>query len=209
MNCSRNQQSPFQFDENETATVGNKVFSVLLGGVIPAKLRGTVDSTYYTHYSAISTAQSNWRLKSLGRQDVNKTMSNVYAFVANQTGYKNVDISPDQIPLNNATGTYPGPLNSDLYTPFWAPDDISVIGAGGQGVLVLPGLNTSMTRSTLAQPVNLTSEGLSNPWSNLPNPGGASTSTGSGNSKGAAVPLSANSYAPVFAAILAVGTLFV
>jgi hypothetical protein len=209
MNYSRNQQSPLQFDENETATVANKVFSVLLGGAVPAKLRGTVDSTYYTHYSAISTIQSNWRLKSLGRQDVNKTVSNVYAFVANQTGYKNVDLSPDQMPINNASGTYPGPLNSELYTPFWAPDDISVIGAGGQGVLILPGLNTSMTRSTLAQPVNLTSEGLPNPWSNLPTPGGASTSTEPGHSNGATVPLSTNSYAPIFAAILAMGTLFV
>src|SRR5258708_2064903 len=145
MNCSRNQQSPFQFDENETGTVPNQIFSVLLGGAIPEKMRGTVDSTYYTHYSAITTTQLNWRLKSLGRQDVNKTMSNVYAFVANQTGYKNVDISPDQIPSTNVTGTYPGPLNSNLYTPFWAPDNTSVIGAGGLSVLILPGLNTSMT----------------------------------------------------------------
>jgi Phosphoesterase family len=60
------------FDETETDTVNNKVLSLLLGGAVPESLRGTTDSTYYTHYSSLSTVQSNWGLGCLGRGDVNK-----------------------------------------------------------------------------------------------------------------------------------------
>ena len=60
------------FDETETYTVNNQVFTLLLGGVIPESSRGTVDSTYYTHYSCLSTVEANWGLGSLGRGDTNK-----------------------------------------------------------------------------------------------------------------------------------------
>ena len=62
------------FDETETYTENNRVFTVLLGGegVIPKNLTGTTDSTYYTHYSPLSTVQANWGLGSLGRGDTNK-----------------------------------------------------------------------------------------------------------------------------------------
>jgi hypothetical protein len=60
------------FDENETYTVNNQIFAILLGGAIPTSMRGTIDSTYYTHYSALSTVQANWGLGSLGRGDTNK-----------------------------------------------------------------------------------------------------------------------------------------
>jgi len=60
------------FDENETETENNRVWAVLLGGAIPHELRGTTDSTFYTHYSALSTVQANWDLGSLGRFDTNK-----------------------------------------------------------------------------------------------------------------------------------------
>jgi phospholipase C len=79
------------FDENETHGINNQVFSVLLGGAVPRHLRGTVDSTYYTHYSAMSTVQANWRLGSLGRNDTNKydssfknkefSITNAYVFL--------------------------------------------------------------------------------------------------------------------------------
>jgi acid phosphatase len=39
------------FDETETYTVGNKVFAILLGGAIPANLKGTIDNTFYNHVS--------------------------------------------------------------------------------------------------------------------------------------------------------------
>lgn len=60
------------FDETETYTVNNQVWSLLIGGAVPANMRGTTDSTYYTHYSSMSTVQSNWGLGSLGRGDTNK-----------------------------------------------------------------------------------------------------------------------------------------
>lgn len=82
-----------------------------MGGVIPANLRGTSDTTYYTHYSTLSTVEANWGLGSLGRGDTNKTMSNVFEFVANVTGYRNLDVRGADIPLTNITGTIPGPLS--------------------------------------------------------------------------------------------------
>ena len=60
------------FDETETYTINNQILALLLGGAIPDGARGTVDSTYYTHYSSISTVEANWGLGSLGRGDTNK-----------------------------------------------------------------------------------------------------------------------------------------
>ena len=60
------------FDENETRRVNNRVWATLLGGAIPDHLRGTTDSTFYTHYSALSTVEANWGLGCLGRHDADK-----------------------------------------------------------------------------------------------------------------------------------------
>src|ERR1700753_2283221 len=57
------------FDEDETYTEHNNVFSILLGGAIPDELKGTTDDTFYNHYSTISTVSMNWGLPSLGRWD--------------------------------------------------------------------------------------------------------------------------------------------
>jgi acid phosphatase len=48
------------FDENETYTIQNKVFSVLLGDAVPKHLEGTSDDNYYNHYSEIATVEANW-----------------------------------------------------------------------------------------------------------------------------------------------------
>jgi acid phosphatase len=45
------------FDENEIYPLENRVYSLLLGDAIPKDLRGTNDSTFYTHYSQLSTIQ--------------------------------------------------------------------------------------------------------------------------------------------------------
>lgn len=45
------------FDENETHSIGNRVYSLLLGNAIPRDLRGTNDSAFYTHYSQLSTVE--------------------------------------------------------------------------------------------------------------------------------------------------------
>lgn len=59
-------------DENETDNQNNRILTLLLGGAVPKQLQGTVDQTFYTHYSSLSTVQANWGLDSLGRQDTNK-----------------------------------------------------------------------------------------------------------------------------------------
>jgi hypothetical protein len=170
-------------------------------------MKGQTDSTYYTHYSSISTVEANWQLKNLGRNDVNKTMSNVFDLVANVTGYKNLDVPVDQRPMTNLSGVFAGPLNANIYVPFTAPANMSAIGAGGQGVLILPGLNTSFTPSLTPASVNLTAQGLLSPW--MLNTSSNSTPSSSAPSKGAAAPLSI-SYAPAIIAIVAaVGTVFV
>ena len=58
------------FDENETYTIQNRVFSVLLGDSVPKNLIGTKDSSFYDHYSEIATVEANWNLHTLGRWDV-------------------------------------------------------------------------------------------------------------------------------------------
>jgi len=81
------------FDENESYTENNCVLTLLLGGAVPESARGTTDPTYYTHYSLLSTVQANWALGSLGREDTNKTLSNVFSFVADATNYTNLNVS--------------------------------------------------------------------------------------------------------------------
>ena len=177
------------FDETETYTINNRVFSLLLGNGVPANLRNTTDDTYYTHYSAISTVEANWGLPSLGRQDTNKTVSNVFSFVADAAGYTNLNVTGDAIPLTNLTGVFPGPLNANAFVPFTAPN-MSAVGAGGQGVFVAPTLNTSLTPAVAGAPVNLTALNETVPASGLPNAsssGSAPGPSGSGSgSNGAA-----------------------
>ncbi|KAI0032181.1 phosphoesterase family-domain-containing protein [Vararia minispora EC-137] len=125
------------FDETESYLHNNNVFAVLLGGAVPERLHGTVDSTYYTHYSAMSTVQANWGLGSLGRGDTDPVMSNVYSLVANATGWKNNDIAGSSIPLTNLIGLTPGPLNPLFFLQTgWPAPNTSAVGAGGGPVFV-------------------------------------------------------------------------
>jgi hypothetical protein len=94
-----------------------------------------------------------------------RTMANVFNFVANATGYQNVYVPDSQIPLTNLTRVYPGPLNPQMYVPFLAPD-MQAKGAGGQGVYVSPCLNLNMTAANAPAPKNLTS-GVT-PWYGFP-----------------------------------------
>lgn len=58
------------FDETESYTSDNDVFSVLLGDAVPSSSHGTTDGTEYTHYSMLSTVENNWDLDNLGQGDV-------------------------------------------------------------------------------------------------------------------------------------------
>ncbi|KAI0752732.1 phosphoesterase family-domain-containing protein [Daedaleopsis nitida] len=193
------------FDENETTSINNRIYTLIIGGGVPKNLRGTTDPTFYTHYSALSTVQANWGLQSLGRQDTNSTVNNVFEFVANATGWKNNGISGNSsmIPLLNISGPIPGPLNVEHYIPFAAPN-ASAVGAGGQGVFVAQGVDASLTAASLPAPVNLTAQGQANPWGTDPginyasgnktieppspsNSGGGSGGSGSGSNAAAAM----------------------
>ncbi|KAH9016783.1 hypothetical protein EDB85DRAFT_2204763 [Lactarius pseudohatsudake] len=142
------------FDKTETYTVNNRIFAVLLGGAVPESARGTVDSTYYTHYSSLSTVEANWGLGSLSRGDTNKTLSNVHSFVTNATGYTNLDIALADIPLTKITGIILGPLNVQYYESITAPLTSAVFAASG--------VDTGFTVSAPA-PVDLTVHGKTVP----------------------------------------------
>lgn len=115
------------FDENDNYALKNKVFALLLGGVIPDELKGTIDSTFYDHYSEISTVEANWDLPNLGRHDAN---ANVFQIVANQTNITNKEVDTTYLVNNH---TYVGYLNDDTI-PLPAPN-VSAIGVNGNGVL--------------------------------------------------------------------------
>jgi acid phosphatase len=118
------------YDESETYSMPNRIVSILLGGAVPDSLRGTKDSTFYTHYSILSTLENNWDLPNLGRYDVG---ANVFELVANQAGYTNHP--PANMATINNSLSYGGFLNSDskAYKPI-PPPNLRLIGAGGQTV---------------------------------------------------------------------------
>lgn len=174
------------FDENESYGDENRIYTLLLGNGLPQELRNTTDSTYYTHYSILSTVQNNWGLKNLGRGDVMKGMNNVLDWVAQKTGFQNQDVPEGSRPETNLTGIFNGPMNPEQYVNFLAPNSTTTIGAGNQSVLILPGLNTSLTLANAPAPVNLTALGKASPYDNATSEFAASSSSGSGSSNSAA-----------------------
>ena len=120
------------YDESETYEEPNHIVTLLLGNAVPAKLKGTEDDTFYTHYSILSTVQRNWELPNLGRYDVG---ANVFKFVADATKYEKNGDPANAASVNNSM-SYPGLLNDDeskrLPIP---PPNLNLIGAGGKGVL--------------------------------------------------------------------------
>ncbi|KIS66061.1 uncharacterized protein UMAG_05803 [Mycosarcoma maydis] len=167
------------FDENDSYSAANRIFTIALGGAVPSSLKNTTDHTYMTHYSALSSIEANWNLKSLGRGDTNKTMANVFPFWAELFGYQNTQVDDADIPMTNLTGIYAGPLSGTANTLFYAPVDVKVIGAGGQPVLVKSGLNVSQTLATLVQ-TNLTALNQKPVWETDPGYKNTNVSTGSG-----------------------------
>lgn len=61
------------FDETESYTSNNQVFSFLLGDAVPASSEGTSDSNSYDHYSQMATVENNWSLGNLGLNDASAT----------------------------------------------------------------------------------------------------------------------------------------
>ncbi|KAI9431706.1 hypothetical protein H4582DRAFT_2003628 [Lactarius indigo] len=94
-----------------------ETYTVTLLEVSSPSIRGTVDSTYYTHYSTLSTVEANWSLGSLSCDSTSKNLLDVYPFIFNATSYTNLDVSIADIPLTKTTSTIPGPLNVQHYVP--------------------------------------------------------------------------------------------
>lgn len=105
-------------------------------------------------------------------------MSNVFSFVADITGWKNVNVAGNAIPLTNISGPIPGALNANAYVPFTAPN-VSAIGAGGGKVFVAPNLNLSLTAAIAPPPTNLTGLGQSVPASGPLNASATAPAAGS------------------------------
>jgi acid phosphatase len=124
------------FDENETYTIQNKVFTVLIGDSIPHHLVGTTDNNYYNHYSEISTVEANWSvpppcildhplthprdLYTLGRWDVG---ANVFSNVAALTGdpLRKWSTTP-ALAERYFNSSYPGIFSSVTWAPQPVPD---------------------------------------------------------------------------------------
>jgi hypothetical protein len=120
------------YDESETYTEPNRIVTLLLGSAIPPSLKGTEDDTFYTHYSILSTVESNWGLPNLGRYDVG---ANVFQFAADMAGYtKNKD--PENAPTVNNSLSYAGLLNDDPLRRLPIPTpNTKLVGAGGLPIL--------------------------------------------------------------------------
>ncbi|KAJ7074697.1 phosphoesterase family-domain-containing protein [Mycena amicta] len=155
------------FDENENHAEQNTVWTAALGNAVPKNLRGTTDNTLYTHYSTIATVQANWGLKSLGRQDTNASIASVFDFVAKKVGHKNTPVSVNKAPQFNLSAVVAGPLNSAAFVPFAAPN-VNAKGAGGDCVLLRPGLDKNLTPNKLPAPVNKTALNSTTPWQMSP-----------------------------------------
>jgi acid phosphatase len=120
------------FDEDDTYNKTNRVYSILVGGVIPDSLKGTKDDTFYTHYSSIASVSANWGLPSLGRWDCG---ANLFEIVANKTGYVNYDVDITNLRLNE---TYPGPESAgeySKYSPTWPVPLTDGKCSAGNGIL--------------------------------------------------------------------------
>ncbi|KAH9825618.1 Phosphoesterase family [Teratosphaeria destructans] len=132
------------FDETETYTIGNRVFSILLGGAVKGK-ENTSDASFYNHYSEIATVEANWDLHTLGRWDVG---ANVFKAVAETTG--------DQIrPFPAATGanatyfynsSFAGPFNEDFEKAGYPAPNIHLVGRSGR--TVLPSIHQTWANAT-------------------------------------------------------------
>lgn len=109
------------FDENHTYTIGNRVFSFLVGDAVPEHLVNTTDSNFYDHYSEIATVEANWDLHTLGRWDVG---ANVFSMVAEKTGdfVRSWDEVTGSSPTHFLNSSYPGAFNEYNYSAIPVPN---------------------------------------------------------------------------------------
>ncbi|TVY86527.1 putative acid phosphatase [Lachnellula willkommii] len=121
-NFMQNTMVLITFDENETYTIQNRVFSILLGDAVPQELVGTTDSNYYNHYSELSTVEANWDLYTLGRWDVG---ANVFSNVAAHTGDRIRTWNTSDFEHRYFNYSYAGIFNSKQFAVQPVPDSHS------------------------------------------------------------------------------------
>lgn len=120
-------------DENETYEKQDKAYALLLGGALDKSSHGTTDSTYYTHYSEISTIEANWDLYNLGRHDTNiDGNANIFEDLAKKIGYTNKDFDTSKQYNNKSVDGYFNDKSKPL-----PGINCSAIGVNGKGVLPL------------------------------------------------------------------------
>lgn len=151
------------FDESETYTIQNRVFSILLGDALPSDLVGEKDATFYDHYSELATVEANWDLHTLGRWDVG---ANVFKFVAEKTGDEVREWTGTPGLANTfLNASYPGIFNNLL----WARQPVPNSGLVVNGRTVLPSIreewgsrvNESYYRGQLEIPSDISWERVS------------------------------------------------
>ncbi|KAH9016765.1 hypothetical protein EDB85DRAFT_2295072 [Lactarius pseudohatsudake] len=130
----------------------NRILAILLGGAVPESARGTVDSTYYTHYSSLSTAEANWGFGSLGRGD-----DALEHLLHRQRDRPH---EPQRLHRRHSADEHhrhdPGPAPRAHH----GAEHVGRRRAGGGAVFVASGVDTSFT----AAPENLTVQGETVPW---------------------------------------------
>ncbi|ORZ00473.1 phosphoesterase family-domain-containing protein [Syncephalastrum racemosum] len=104
------------FDETDNYQIRNRVWTLLFGAV-PDKVKGTEDNTFYTHYSTLKLVEENWDLGSLGRNDENKMLTNIFNIFADDLHYKNLEVPEAEIPWMNdtLTGMMTGKFSKDAH----------------------------------------------------------------------------------------------
>lgn len=115
--------------------IGNRVFSILLGGAVPENLHGTTDKQFYNHYSDIATVEANWNLHTLGRWDVG---ANVFKLVADHTGdvYRPWDAVTGVNETVFLNSSFAGPFNTGFESaPYPIPNVNAVSPKTGRTVL--------------------------------------------------------------------------
>lgn len=112
------------FDEDETYSEPNKVYAVLFGDAVPKVLQGTTDSSFYTHYSEISSVEANWGLDTLGRWDVG---ANVFKLIGNKTGDTIRPAANPPLAQTYLNASYPGIFNSKTKAPLPVPNTSLVV----------------------------------------------------------------------------------
>lgn len=84
---------------------------------------------------------------------MNKTLGNVFEFVAKTVGFRNTQTALKDEPDTRQYTVFPGPLNPALWHTFTAPPQY--VSRFGGSTLVEKGLDKSITAKSVGKPINI------------------------------------------------------